>query len=174
MVNIILQTQETETLAHLGPKIWSIVPNVMKQLSMSKFVKQIRKWKPDKCPCRLCKTYIQNLGFIVVSWIFIYYCLYFFILSFIFNCNSCTYFHLRKATLYSWLGFLCFNCFPSLWILNIFMWYNKMDFIFIYLRISSNFILYTWFKLGNLDIYFYKLTIVLTKSNELNNNCRES
>ena len=57
----------TETLAHLGPKIWSIIPNDMKNFSLSKFVKRIRKWKPDNCPCRLCKTYIRDLGFVVVN-----------------------------------------------------------------------------------------------------------
>ena len=57
----------TETLAHLGPKVWSIVPNDMKNFSLKIFVKKIRRWKPEKCPCRLCKTYIQDLGFIVVS-----------------------------------------------------------------------------------------------------------
>ena len=57
----------TETLAHIGPKIWSIIPNDIKKFSLSKFTKKIRKWKPDKCPCRLCKVYIRNLGFVVVS-----------------------------------------------------------------------------------------------------------
>ena len=57
----------TETLAHLGPIIWSIVPMDIKNFSLSKFINKIRKWKPDKCPCRLCKTYIRNLGFVVVS-----------------------------------------------------------------------------------------------------------
>ena len=56
-----------ETLAHLGPKIWSIVPMEIKKFSLSKFTKKIRKWKPVKCPCRLCKTYIRDLGFVVVS-----------------------------------------------------------------------------------------------------------
>ena len=57
----------TETLAHLGPKIWSIVPDDMKKFSLSKFTKKIRKWKPLKCPCRLCKIYIQDLGFVTIS-----------------------------------------------------------------------------------------------------------
>ena len=57
----------TETLAHIGPKIWSIVPMDMKKFSFSKFSNKIRKWKPEKCPCRLCKTYIHGLGFVVVS-----------------------------------------------------------------------------------------------------------
>ena len=57
----------SETLYHLGPKIWSIVPNDMKKFSLSKFTKKIRKWKPLDCPCRMCKTYIHGLGFITIS-----------------------------------------------------------------------------------------------------------
>ena len=58
----------TETLAHLGLRIWSIVPNDMKKLSnLSKFRKIIRTWKPHKCPCRTCKTYIKDLGFVNIS-----------------------------------------------------------------------------------------------------------
>ena len=57
----------TETLAHLGPIIWSIVPTEMKKFSLSKFTKKNRKWKPVKCPCRICKTYVQGLGYVVIS-----------------------------------------------------------------------------------------------------------
>ena len=57
----------TETLAHLGPKIWSIVPNDMKNFSLSKFTQKIRKWKPIKCPCRICKTYVRALGFVTIT-----------------------------------------------------------------------------------------------------------
>ena len=56
-----------ESLAHLGPKIWSIVPNDMKKFSLSKFTQKVRKWKPDKCPCRICLTYIHHLGFVTIS-----------------------------------------------------------------------------------------------------------
>lgn len=57
----------TETLSHLGPKIWEIVPNDIKKFSLSKFTKKIRKWKPIDCPCRLCKTYIQGVGFMTIA-----------------------------------------------------------------------------------------------------------
>ena len=57
----------TETLAHLGPKIWSIVPTDMKRFSLSKFTNKIRKWNPENCPCRLCKIYIRDLGFVKIS-----------------------------------------------------------------------------------------------------------
>ena len=55
----------TETLAHLGPKIWAIIPDCIKtSKSLYLFRKEIRKWKPEKCPCRLCKIYIKDLGFV--------------------------------------------------------------------------------------------------------------
>ena len=55
----------TESLSHLGPKIWSLIPATIKiSKSLQIFKKEIRKWKPDKCPCRLCKIYIKDLGFI--------------------------------------------------------------------------------------------------------------
>ena len=57
----------TETLAHLAPKIWSSIPDDLKKFSLSKFTEKIRKWKPEKCPCRLCRTYIQGLGFVTTS-----------------------------------------------------------------------------------------------------------
>ena len=57
----------TESLGHLGPKIWSLVPQDMKKFSLSKFTTKIRKWKPDKCPCRICKVYVPQLGFVVIS-----------------------------------------------------------------------------------------------------------
>ena len=56
-----------ESLAHLGPKIWKIIPTDMKKLSLSKFTKEVRIWKPDKCTCRLCKTYVSQVGFVNVS-----------------------------------------------------------------------------------------------------------
>ena len=57
----------TETLIHLGPKIWSMIPEDMKKYSLSKFMKKIRKWKPAKCPCRICKIYVKDLGFVEIS-----------------------------------------------------------------------------------------------------------
>ena len=57
----------TESLGHLGPKIWSLVPQDMKKFSLSKFTTKIRKWKPEKCPCRICKVYVPQLGFVVIS-----------------------------------------------------------------------------------------------------------
>ena len=57
----------TETLAFLAPRIWSMIPADMKKFSLSKFTKLIKKWVPEKCPCRNCKTYVQGVGFVDVA-----------------------------------------------------------------------------------------------------------
>ena len=45
--------QGTETLAYLGPKIWSLVPADWKNFSLSKFSMRIRTWRTNECPCRI-------------------------------------------------------------------------------------------------------------------------
>ena len=55
----------TETLSYLGPKIWSIVPETLKKISsLTEFKDKIKCWKPDKCPCRICKIFVAGVGFI--------------------------------------------------------------------------------------------------------------
>ena len=55
----------TETVHFRGPQIWSLVPDNIKKLNtLSEFKSEIRKWKPVGCKCRLCKTYVKNIGFI--------------------------------------------------------------------------------------------------------------
>ena len=55
----------TETITYIGPKIWVLVPKSIKQSkSISEFKQSIRSWKPVGCTCRICKTYIANIGFI--------------------------------------------------------------------------------------------------------------
>ena len=55
----------TESLSFLGPKIWELVPEDIKHSeSYEIFKRKIKDWIPTKCPCRLCRVYIQNVGFI--------------------------------------------------------------------------------------------------------------
>ena len=55
----------TETLSYIGRKIWNLVPFDIRDCATEQIFRQkIKKWKPDRCPCRLCKTFIPNLGFI--------------------------------------------------------------------------------------------------------------
>ena len=55
----------TESISFLGPKIWNIVPNEFKkETSLHAFKKLIKKWEPENCRCRLCKSHDQNVCFI--------------------------------------------------------------------------------------------------------------
>ena len=55
----------TETISYLAPKIWELIPEDIKNCkTLNSFKQQIQIWIPSECPCRLCKTYVENLGFI--------------------------------------------------------------------------------------------------------------
>ena len=55
----------TESISYLAPKIWEQVPNEIKESSsLYIFKRKIKMWIPDKCPCRICKIYVQNLGYL--------------------------------------------------------------------------------------------------------------
>ena len=55
----------TETIRNRGPKTWDHVPTEIKELnSLLEFKERIKMWKPKGCTCRLCKSYINNLGFL--------------------------------------------------------------------------------------------------------------
>ena len=55
----------TKSSSFLGPKIWDLVPVELKRSeSLDSFKLKIKNWVPFECPCRLCKTYIQQVGFL--------------------------------------------------------------------------------------------------------------
>ena len=55
----------TESISSLTPKIWELIPSDIRSAnSLEIFTEKIKFWTTDKCPCRLCKTYIGNVGFI--------------------------------------------------------------------------------------------------------------
>ena len=55
----------TESLSFPGPKIWDLMPLELKQLeNLEVFKLKIKKWIPLECPCKLCRTYIQQVGFV--------------------------------------------------------------------------------------------------------------
>ena len=54
-----------ESLSYRGPKIWNLVPLCIRNSkTLSEFKSRIKVWKPVGCDCKLCKTYIPNLGFL--------------------------------------------------------------------------------------------------------------
>ena len=55
----------TETVRNIGPQIWDLIPSDMKNSpSLASFKLKVKKWKPENCPCRMCKIYVQGVGFL--------------------------------------------------------------------------------------------------------------
>ena len=56
------------SLRSFGPIVWNdMLPSNLKNCeSLEKFKSSIKAWRPDNCPCELCKTYIKGLGYTVL------------------------------------------------------------------------------------------------------------
>ena len=55
----------TESVRILGPKIWDLLPYDIKYAeNLDSFQAKIKNWKVENCPCRLCKTFIEGVGFL--------------------------------------------------------------------------------------------------------------
>ena len=53
------------SLVSLTPKILELVPDSIREVKpLSIFKNKIKAWTTDKSPCRLCKNYIAQVGFI--------------------------------------------------------------------------------------------------------------
>ena len=47
-------------MSNLGAKLWDLLPREIKnRSSLAVCKKKIRKWIPEKCPCKLCQTYLK-------------------------------------------------------------------------------------------------------------------
>ena len=54
-----------ESLSDIGAKLWDSIPSHLKEIdSINEFKHVIKIWKPDLCSCRLCKAYLQNIGYL--------------------------------------------------------------------------------------------------------------
>ena len=63
--NIHTTSYGIDSLSYLGPRIWDLVPREIKgSVTLNVFKNKIKYWKPTNCPCRLCKTYVPNLGYL--------------------------------------------------------------------------------------------------------------
>ena len=58
-----------QSFRSFGPLVWdTMLPNNFKTISeFEKFKAAIKDWVPANCPCRLCRDYIPNLGFVTLS-----------------------------------------------------------------------------------------------------------
>ena len=54
-----------QSVKFLGPKIWAMVPqNIKNCKSLQEFKNLIKVWKHKACPCRIGKKYVANIDFI--------------------------------------------------------------------------------------------------------------
>ena len=57
--------QGSESISYLGRKIWDTLPEkLMNMDNLENLKKEIKAWNPNNCPCRLCKVYIEGVGFL--------------------------------------------------------------------------------------------------------------
>ena len=57
-------THDIETISFLENRLWSTLPNIIKQAStLSIFKSHTKCWKGENCNCRLCKIYIPQVGY---------------------------------------------------------------------------------------------------------------
>ena len=55
------------SLQNLGTRLWSQIPNFIQEIdTLGKFKEFMKRWRPIKCPCDLCKEYIYGVGYVKV------------------------------------------------------------------------------------------------------------
>jgi hypothetical protein len=66
--NIKTQKYGEKSLENMGSIMWNLLPNNIKEIeSLEEFKLRIKTWKPEKCPCYLCKYYfLEGVGLIEI------------------------------------------------------------------------------------------------------------
>ena len=55
----------TESIRFKGPQLWqTLPPTIRNSETLCRFKKEIKNWYGEHCPCRLCRTFIPNLGYL--------------------------------------------------------------------------------------------------------------
>ena len=55
----------SETIRYRGPQLWHSLPqDVRNANSIQQFKSKIKTWRGEECTCKLCRPYIENLGFL--------------------------------------------------------------------------------------------------------------
>ena len=58
----------TDTISSLGPELWKLIPDEINHAStLSVFKANIKSWTISNFPCRLCKIFVKDLGFVSLS-----------------------------------------------------------------------------------------------------------
>ena len=62
--NVEHKTTGENTIRYFGPIVWDeMLPKEYKIIeTLEKFKIAIKKWRPDNCPCSLCREYIYGVG----------------------------------------------------------------------------------------------------------------
>ena len=57
-----------KSLANMGSIMWNLLPNNVKEIEdLAEFKLRVKSWKPEKCPCYLCKYYfLEGVGLIEI------------------------------------------------------------------------------------------------------------
>ena len=59
---------EIETVKFIVNKLWQILlPSLNAIPNIEKFKKGLRSWRSNPCNCRICKIFIDDLGFLYIS-----------------------------------------------------------------------------------------------------------
>ena len=59
---------DIETVSFLCTRVWNSLPSDLKQReSLEIFKSKIKNWIPQNCPCKLCKTYFQRIGYVQIA-----------------------------------------------------------------------------------------------------------
>ena len=54
-----------KSLKYFLGKVWSIVPfEIRNAISLEEISTKIKSWRPEDCPCRVCLTFIHQVGYI--------------------------------------------------------------------------------------------------------------
>ena len=65
--NVRNQKYEEKSLKRMGNVKWNLLPNEIKDVeTLEEFKSKIRIWKPEKCPCYLCKDFLAGVGIIEI------------------------------------------------------------------------------------------------------------
>ena len=65
-INTVFKGQNS--ISYFGSVIWNSIPAELRQInSFQVFKSELKAWRPTNCSCRLCKNYIENLGFVNIA-----------------------------------------------------------------------------------------------------------
>ena len=65
-INTLFKGQNS--ISYFGSVIWNLIPAELRGInSFQVFKSEIKEWRPTNCPCRLCRNYIGNLGFVNIA-----------------------------------------------------------------------------------------------------------